>query len=132
MEVEKPMKYILLIYDEEQFWSKLSEAERLQLFGEYHQFSDSLRANGHYLGGAQLRPTGDATSVRVRGGKRLLTDGPFAETREQLGGYYLVEAKDLDEAVGFAARIPSARFGTIEVRPLVEPAGTPQAPTPQA
>ena len=80
----------------------------------------SIKANGQYLAGAQLQPTTTATSVRVRDGKRLVTDGPFAETREQLGGYYLVDAKDLDEAIGIAARIPSAKAGTIEVRPVVE------------
>ena len=80
----------------------------------------TLYEAGNYLAGAQLQPTTMATSVRVRDGKRLVTDGPFAETREQLGGYYLVEAKDLDEAIGLAARIPSAKVGTIEVRPVVE------------
>jgi hypothetical protein len=114
------MKYMLLIYDEEQMWAKLSEAERKQIYGEYGQFSQQVRTSGHYVTGAQLQPIAAATSVRVRNGKRLLTDGPFAETREQLGGYYLVEAKDLDEALSIAERIPSARFGTIEVRPLVE------------
>ena len=89
-------------------------------YAEYGQFSADIKASGNYLAGAQLQPTTTATSVRVRDGKRLVTDGPFAETREQLGGYYLVEAKDLDEAIGIAARIPSARIGTIEVRPVVE------------
>jgi len=122
------MKYMLLIYDEEQAWAKLSEAERKQIYGEYGQFSQQVRASGHYVTGAQLQPIAAATSVRVRNGKRLLTDGPFAETREQLGGYYLVEAKDLDEALSIAERIPSARFGTIEVRPLVEmPVAAPAA-----
>ena len=114
------MKYMLLIYDEEQVWAKLSEAERKQIYGEYGQFSQQVKASGHYVTGAQLQPIAAATSVRVRNGKRLLTDGPFAETREQLGGYYLVEAKDLDEAIGIAARIPGARMGTIEVRPVLE------------
>jgi len=114
------MKYMLMIYDEEQAWAKLSEAERQQIYGEYGQFSQQVKSSGHYVSGSQLQPTSAATSVRVRNGKRLLTDGPFAETREQLGGYYLVEAKDLDEAISLAEKIPSARFGTIEVRPLVE------------
>ena len=114
------MKYMLLIYDEEQMWAKLSETERKQIYAEYGQFSQQVKSDGQYVTGAQLQPISAATSVRVRNGKRLLTDGPFAETREQLGGYYLVEAKDLDEALGLAARIPSARFGTVEVRPLVE------------
>ena len=114
------MKYMLLIYDEEQMWAKLSEAERKQIYAEYGQFSQQVKSGGQYVTGAQLQPISAATSVRVRNGKRLLTDGPFAETREQLGGYYLVEAKDLDEALALAAGIPSARFGTVEVRPLVE------------
>ena len=114
------MKYMLLIHDDEQEWAKLSEAERQRMYAEYGQFSQQIKAAGQYLAGAQLQPTTMATSVRVRDGKRLVTDGPFAETREQLGGYYLVEAKDLDEAIGIAARIPSARVGTIEVRPVVE------------
>jgi len=114
------MKYMLLIHDDEKAWGKLSEAERGKIYAEYGQFGQSVRASGNYLAGAQLQPTTMATSVRVRDGKRLVTDGPFAETREQLGGYYLVEAKDLDEAIGIAARIPSAKVGTIEVRPVVE------------
>ena len=114
------MKYMLLIHDEEKAWGQLSEAERQRIYGEYAQFGQQIKETGHYLAGAQLQPTTTATSVRVRDGKRLVTDGPFAETREQLGGYYLVNAKDLDEAIGIAARIPSARMGTIEVRPVVE------------
>jgi hypothetical protein len=114
------MKYMLLIHDEEQAWGKLSESDRNAMYAEYGQFGQSIQASGNYVAGAQLHPTSSATSVRLRDGKRLVTDGPFAETREQLGGYYLVEAKDLDEAIGIAARIPSARFGTIEVRPVVE------------
>ena len=114
------MKYMLLIHDEEKAWAKLSESESQQVMADYRQFTQQIQASGHYLAGAQLHPTTAATSVRLRDGKRLVTDGPFAETREQLGGYYLVEAKDLDEAIGIAARIPSARFGTIEVRPVVE------------
>jgi hypothetical protein len=114
------MKYMLLIYDEEQLWGKLSEAERQKIMGEYGQFTQQIKSNGRYVAGSQLQPTSAATSVRVRDGKRLLTDGPFAETREQLGGYYLIDAADLDEAIALAARIPSARLGTVEVRPLVE------------
>jgi hypothetical protein len=110
---------MLLIHDEEKAWGRLSEAEQQQIMGDYRQFSEQLKAAGQYVSGSQLAPTSSATSVRVRDGKRVVTDGPFAETREQLGGYYLVEAKNLDEAIGLAARIPSARFGTIEVRPLV-------------
>jgi hypothetical protein len=111
---------MLLICDDENVWGKLSESERGQIFGEYGQLTQQLKANGNYVAGAQLQPTSTATSVRVRNGKRVVTDGPFAETREQLGGYYLIDAKDLDEAIGIAARIPSARLGTVEVRPLVE------------
>jgi len=114
------MKYMLLIHDDEKAWAKLSEAERGKIYAEYGQFGQSVKTSGNYLAGAQLQPTTMATSVRVREGKRLVTDGPFAETREQLGGYYLVEAKDLDEAIGIAARIPSAKMGTIEVRPVGE------------
>jgi hypothetical protein len=114
------MKYMLLIYDGEQVWGGFEAAQQQAMMQEYRQFTQQINAAGQYLAGAQLQPTTAATSVRVREGKRLVTDGPFAETREQLGGYYLVEAKDLDEALALAARIPSARFGTVEVRPIVE------------
>jgi hypothetical protein len=112
------MKYMLLIHDDERSWGTMSEAERQQIMAEYRRFTDEIRASGHFQSGSQLQPTSTATSVRIRHGKRLVTDGPFAETQEQLGGYYLVEAKDLDEAISLAARLPSARMGTIEVRPL--------------
>src|SRR5262245_37222694 len=114
------MRYLLLICGEEKGWAAMPDADRKQLMGEFRQFTQQIQSSGHYVGGSQLQPTTAATTVRVRDGKRLVTDGPFAETREQLGGYYLVEAKDLDEAIGLAARIPSARTGTIEVRPLIE------------
>ena len=114
------MKYILLIHDDEKAWAKLTDVERQKIYAEYGQFGAELKASGQYLAGSQLQPTSMATSVRVRDGKRLVTDGPFAETREQLGGYYLVDAKNLDEAIGLAAKIPSAKMGTIEVRPLVD------------
>jgi hypothetical protein len=114
------MKYMLLIHDDEKAWAKLTDAERQRIYGEYGQFGQQIKDAGQYLAGAQLQPTTTATSVRVRDGKRLVTDGPFAETREQLGGYYLVEAKNLDEAIGLAAKVPSAKIGTIEVRPVVE------------
>jgi hypothetical protein len=114
------MKYMLLIHDSEQALNALSDDELKQIMAEYRRFSEEIRASGHYRAGSQLQPTSMATSVRVRNGKRLVTDGPFAETREQLGGYFLVEAKDLDEAIGLAERVPSARIGTIEIRPLVE------------
>jgi len=114
------MKYMLLIYDNEKAWTRLSEAEQGQVYGDYMRFSEEIKATRNYLAGAQLQPIATATSVRVRDARELVTDGPFAETHEQLGGYYLIEAKDLDEATKIAARIPSARFGTIEVRPVVE------------
>jgi hypothetical protein len=113
------MKYMLLIHDDEQAFQRLNESERQAIYGEYRKFSEEIVASGNYIGGSELQPTSSATTVRVRNGKRLVTDGPFAETREQLGGYYLVEAKDLDEAIALAGRIPSAKTGTIEVRPLV-------------
>ncbi|MGZ8844594.1 MAG: YciI family protein [Pyrinomonadaceae bacterium] len=114
------MKYILLIYHEEQGWEAISEAERQQIYLEYRQLIGELQAEGKYLVGDELQPTSTAQSVRVRDGKQLVTDGPFAETREQVGGFFMIEAKDLDEAKSIAARIPSARTGTIEVRPVVE------------
>jgi hypothetical protein len=123
------MKYLLLICDDDQRRAKESEADRKQLMDQYLQFMNKYRASGHILGGNQLQPAVTATSVRVRDGKPLVTDGPFAETREQLGGFFLVEAKDLDEAIAIAAEIPSAKMGTIEVRPLVQ-ASVPQAAVP--
>ena len=104
----------------------MSEAEREQCYEESAQLTQDLHANGQYLAAAPLHPTSTATSVRVRDGRRLVTDGPFAETREQLGGYFLIEAKDLDEAIGIAARIPGARRGTVEIRPVIELAGMPE------
>jgi len=118
------MKYLLLICGEEKGWASMPEPDRKQLMAEFREFTQHIQASGQYVGGSQLQPTSSATSVRVRDGKRLVTDGPFAETREQLGGYYLVDVKNLDEAIGLAARIPSARTGTIEVRPLIEMAAT--------
>jgi hypothetical protein len=114
------MKYMLLIYDDEKNFGKMSKAALGQIMGEYGQFGQEIRASGNFQAGSQLQPTAMATTVRVRDGKRLVTDGPFAETREQLGGYILIEAKDLDEAIAIAARVPSARMGTVEVRPLVQ------------
>ncbi len=111
------MKYMLLIYTDEQAWT---EPERRQCYGESTELADQLKANGQYLAAAPLQSVTTATCVRVREGKRLVTDGPFAETREQLGGYFLVDAKDLDEAMAIAGRIPAARKGTVEIRPVVE------------
>jgi len=111
------MKYMLLIYFDEQ--AALSETERQECYAESTQLAQQIHSSGQYLAANPLQPTSMATSVRVRNGKRLVTDGPFAETREQLGGYFLIEAKDLDEALGIAARIPMARKGTVEVRPVI-------------
>jgi len=116
------MKYMLLIYHDEPSWDSVPEAERQQIYLEYRKLRADLEASGQFVTGSQLQPISTATSVRVRDGKELVTDGPFAETHEQLGGYFLIEAKNLDEATAIAARIPSARTGTIEVRPLVETA----------
>jgi hypothetical protein len=114
------MKYMLLIYDDEQIWAKMAASEQQKLFGEYMAFTESIKKSGQYVSGAPLQPIATATSVRVRNDKQLVTDGPFAETHEQLGGYYVIDARDLDEAIGIAARIPSVRLGTIEIRPVME------------
>ncbi len=116
------MKYMLLIYLDE---LALSETEREACYVESTQLAQQIKSSGKYLAANPLHPTSTATSVRVRDGKRFVTDGPFAETREQLGGYFLIEAKDLDEAIGIAARIPMARKGTVEIRPVIEIAGLP-------
>jgi len=116
------MKYMLLVYLDEQ---ALSDQEREQCYVESAHFSQELNASGQYIHASPLHPVATATSVRVRAGKRLVTDGPFAETREQLGGFYLVEAGDLDEAIEIAERIPPAKFGTIEIRPVMEIQGLP-------
>jgi hypothetical protein len=112
------MQYMLLIYESEANYAKMSEADGKAIMQEYFKFTEEITKSRHFVAGQPLKPTSTATSVRVRDGKRLVTDGPFAETKEQLGGYYLVEAKDLDEAIAIAARIPSVRTGTIEVRPI--------------
>jgi len=114
------MQYLLLIYGNENHFDKMSPAEIGTIHQEYMTFSKSIATSGHMRGGNQLDRISKATTVRMREGKRLVTDGPFAETKEQLGGYYLVEAKDLDEALALAARIPSARWGSIEVRPIIQ------------
>lgn len=111
------MQYILLIYTNEAH--NFSPEERQQIFGEYMAFTQDIVKAGKFKAGDPLQPTSTATTVRLREGKTLTTDGPFAETKEQLGGYYIVEAKDLDEAVAIAARIPGARHGSIEVRPIM-------------
>jgi hypothetical protein len=116
------MKYMLLVYLEEK---ALSEGEREQCYVKSAKLARDIHASGKYLDAAPLHPTATATSIRVREGKRLLTDGPFAETREQLGGYYLIDASNLDEAIGIAEKIPGAQFGTIEIRPVMEISGLP-------
>jgi hypothetical protein len=114
---------MLLIYLDEK---SIGETEREQCYAESTQFANQIKASGQYLAAAPLHPTSTATSVRIRDGKRLVTDGPFAETREQLGGYFLIDAESLDEALGIAAQIPGAKFGTVEVRPVIELTGLPK------
>jgi len=116
------MKYMLLVYLDE---NALSESEREQCYVKSAKLAQDVHASGKYLYAAPLHPTATATSIRVREGKRLVTDGPFAETREQLGGYYLIDASNLDEAIGIAEKIPGAQFGTIEIRPVMEISGLP-------
>jgi len=119
------MKYMLLIYQDEK---ALSEAERNQCYRESAQFARQLDEKGQFLATAPLHPTSTATSVRRREGKPLVTDGPFAETREQLGGFFLVDAKDLDEAISIASRVPAGKWGTVEIRPVIEVEGLPGSP----
>jgi hypothetical protein len=119
---EKTMKYMLLIYTDEGSWI---EGEREQCFAESTRLTHELHKQGKFIGASPLHPVATATSVRVRAGKRQITDGPFAETREQLGGYFMVNAANLDEAIDIAGRIPSAKKGTVEVRPVVELEGLP-------
>ena len=114
------MKYLCLIYDEEKKLEQMPKGEGEAFMGEYFGFTEGIKKSGHYLGGNALKPVQTATTVRVRNGKVSTTDGPFAETREQLGGFYLLEAKDLNEAIQVASKIPGARTGSIEVRPIME------------
>ena len=116
------MRYMLLIYLDEH---ALNEQEREECYQESTQLAHDLAVSGHFIASAPLQPTATAASIRVREGKPLITEGPFAETREQLGGYYLISATDQDEALSIAARIPGARAGTVEVRPVIEIAGLP-------
>jgi len=118
------MKYMLLIYMGE---NAMSESERESCYKDSTQLAHDLKAAGKYLSANPLQPVTTATSVRVREGKRLVTDGPFAETREQLGGYFLIDANDLDEAISIAGRIPGARKGTVEIRPVIEIPGLPES-----
>jgi hypothetical protein len=119
------MKYMLLVHHDEETFSRRSEAERTGLLRESVQLANDLDASGKYLSAAPLHPTSETVCIRVRDGKRLVTDGPFAETREQLGGYFLVDAKNREEALEIAARIPGARIGVVEVRQVTEVEGLP-------
>ena len=114
------MKYLCLIYEDEMFWTRTPKPELDAIMGDYRTFGTTYIQSGHVLGGNALQPTATATTIRVRNGKMSTTDGPFAETREQLGGYYLLEAKDLNEAIQIAAKIPGAKTGSVEVRPIME------------
>jgi hypothetical protein len=112
------MKYLCLIYDTEARWATMSKDEGERIMKEYFAFTDDIRKSGHMLAGESLMPTSSATTVRIRNGKLGTTDGPFAETKEQLGGFYMIEAKDLNEAIQIGGRIPGAKTGSIEVRPV--------------
>lgn len=113
------MKYLCLIYENEKAWQTISKEESDQIMGDYTKFTDDIGKSGHLIGGEALQPTQSATTVRVRNGKVSTTDGPYVETKEQLGGYYLIEAKDLNDAIQIAGRIPGARSGGVEVRPIM-------------
>lgn len=114
------MRYLCLLYDDEAAGAELWEKEGEQIMAEYYTFTDEIQKSGHYKGGEALQPVATATTVRVRKGKLHTTDGPFAETKEQLGGYYLIDAADLNEAIRIAARIPACRTGCVEIRPIME------------
>lgn len=113
------MQYMLLIYDDESQLQTMGEAASAKMYQEYGEFTGEIIQSGNFKAGSELHPVSKATTVRIRDGKRLVTDGPFAETKEQLGGYYLIDAADLDQATAIAARIPSAKSGSIEIRPIV-------------
>jgi hypothetical protein len=113
------VEYMLLIYTDEEAWARLTEEERAPIIQEYFALSSELREKGRYVAGAPLQPTATANTVRIREGEQVVTDGPFAETREQLGGYFLVDADSVEEALDWAAKIPAARYGSIEVRPVL-------------
>ena len=117
-EREDTVKYLCLIYDDESKWGTMPQAEAEAMMGEYFAFTEGIKKSGHYVAGEALKPVNTATTVRMRNGKMSTTDGPFAETKEQLGGFYMIEARDLNDALQVASRIPSARFGSIEVRPV--------------
>ena len=117
------MKYLCLIYSDEAAWHTMPKAEADTMMSEYGAFTESVKKSGHYVGGHRLQPVASATTVRIRNGKLSTTDGPFAETKEMLGGFYLFQAKDLNDALSVASRIPGARVGSIEVRPIAETPG---------
>lgn len=123
------MTYMMLLYLDE---NSLSESERASCYRDSAAYARELHARGQYLAAAPLYPTSTATSLRQQDGKRVITDGPFAETREQLGGYFLVQAENLDQAIEIAARIPGGRYGTVEIRPVLEVAGLPETATPES
>ena len=118
------MQYLILIYDEEKKWADMPKADAEKMFGEYRQCTQDLVKSGVLKGGAQLQPVANATTLRSRGGKLVTTDGPFAETKEQLGGFYLIDVPDLDSALKWASKVPSVRVGSIEVRAVVHNPGT--------
>ncbi len=113
------MKYLCLIYGDESAWARMPKGDMGKMNEDYGSFTESIRGSGHYLGGEALQPTTTATTIRARNGAVTTTDGPFAETKEQLGGFYLIEARDLNDAIQVASRIPGARTGSVEVRPIL-------------
>ncbi len=117
------MKYLCLIYDEEQTWATMPKDEADAMMGEYFAFTEGIKGSGQYVAGEALQPVSTATTVRVRGGRISTTDGPFAETKEQLGGFYLLDVPDLDAAIAWAAKIPGAWHGRVEVRPVIDFSG---------
>ena len=117
------MRYLCLIYENEKAWESMPKEEAGAIFGEYFAFTEGVKQSGQYIGGEALQPTQTATTVRVRNGKVQTTDGPFAETKEQLGGYYLIEARDLNEAIQVASKIPGSRSGSVEIRPIMDTTG---------
>lgn len=119
------MQYMLLVHHDEEAFMQIDEAKRHQLLEESVQLTHQLHANGHYVNASPLHPAATAAIVRVRDGKQIVTDGPFVETKEQLAGYFLIDAKDLNEAIRIATRVPGARIGTVEVRPVIEISGLP-------
>jgi len=120
------MQYMLLIYTQENNWERLGEDERATAMKGYRDFTEELRSAGAMVAGDRLQPTANATTVRVRDGEQLVSDGPFAETKEQLGGYYVIEADSLDDAIRWAAKLPGSHHGSVEIRAIAQvPAGTP-------